>query len=78
MLQRKSLFPHVIEMNQQMGQLIGCCVYLIHDAHEWILVDIGYEETVDDIIEVIFGTCAVDWPPIDQWEKQLVEGKTPY
>jgi hydroxyacylglutathione hydrolase len=53
MLPRKPLFPHVIELNHQMGQLIGCCVYLIHDAHEWILVDIGYEETVDDIIEVI-------------------------
>ena len=24
-----------------------------------------------------FGTCAVDWPLIDQWEKELAEGKPP-
>lgn len=24
-----------------------------------------------------FGTCAVDWPLIDQWEKELAEGKLP-
>ena len=53
MLDRKLLFPHVIEVNHQLGQLIGCCVYLIFDANEWMLVDIGYEEAVDDIIEVI-------------------------
>lgn len=53
MLSRKPIFPHVIEMNHQLGQLIGCCVYLIYDDQEWILIDIGYEETVDDIIEAI-------------------------
>jgi glyoxylase-like metal-dependent hydrolase (beta-lactamase superfamily II) len=24
-----------------------------------------------------FGTCAIDWPLMDQWEKELVEGKQP-
>jgi hypothetical protein len=24
-----------------------------------------------------FGTCAIDWPLMDQWERELVEGKTP-
>jgi glyoxylase-like metal-dependent hydrolase (beta-lactamase superfamily II) len=24
-----------------------------------------------------FGTCAVDWPLIDQWERELAEGKMP-
>lgn len=53
MLQRKPIFSNVIEMNHQMGQVIGCCVYLIYDADEWILIDIGYEDTVDEIIEII-------------------------
>ena len=24
-----------------------------------------------------FGTCAIDWPLMDQWERELVDGKTP-
>lgn len=53
MQQRKPVFPHVIEMNYQAGQRIGCNVYLIYDADEWILIDIGYEETLDEIVELI-------------------------
>jgi flavorubredoxin len=25
-----------------------------------------------------FGTCAVDWPLMDEWEKELVDGKMPH
>lgn len=53
MLARRELFPHVIEMNYQTRQRLGCCVYLIHDAGEWMLIDIGYEDTAEEIIEVI-------------------------
>jgi len=53
MLGRKPIFPHVIEMNYQAGQVIGCNVYLVFDETEWILIDIGYEDTVDEIIELI-------------------------
>ena len=53
MLQRKPVFPNVIEINFQAGQVLGCNVYLVYDADEWILIDIGYEETVDEIIELI-------------------------
>jgi len=53
MLQRKPIFPNVIEMNFQAGHLIGCNVYLIFDKDEWVLIDIGYEETVDEIVELI-------------------------
>ena len=53
MLERKSIFPHVIEINNQAGHLIGCCVYLVHDQDEWVLIDIGYEESVDEIIDLI-------------------------
>jgi glyoxylase-like metal-dependent hydrolase (beta-lactamase superfamily II) len=53
MLQRKPVFPHVIEINYQAGQRLGCNVYLVFDGAEWLLIDIGYEETVDEIVELI-------------------------
>ena len=53
MQERKAIFPHVIEMNVQAGHLIGCNVYLIHDGNQWLLIDIGYEDTVDEIVELI-------------------------
>lgn len=53
MLDRHPLFPGVIEINHQAGWRIGCSVYLLFDENEWILVDIGYEENVDEIIELI-------------------------
>lgn len=53
MLERRELFPHVIEMNHQARRRFGCSVYLIFDGAEWALVDIGYEDTVDEIVEMI-------------------------
>ena len=53
MLQRKPIFPNVIEINMQAGQVFGCNVYLVYDNADWVLVDIGYSDTVDEIIEVI-------------------------
>ena len=53
MLQRKPIFPGIIELNFQAGEVLGCNVYLIFDGDEWVLIDIGYEETVDDFIELI-------------------------
>ena len=53
MLERKLIFPGVIEMNYQAGHVIGCNVYLIFDGASWVLIDIGYEETVDEIVELI-------------------------
>jgi hydroxyacylglutathione hydrolase len=53
MLERKPVFPNVIEMNCQAGHLIGCNVYLVYDGDEWILIDVGYEDTVDEIVELI-------------------------
>jgi len=53
MFTRKSIFPGVIELNFQAGEVLGCNVYLVYDADEWLLVDIGYEETVDDFVEII-------------------------
>jgi len=53
MLQPKPIFPHVIEVNHQLGHVLGCNVYLVYDQHEWVLIDIGYEEVVDEIIELV-------------------------
>jgi glyoxylase-like metal-dependent hydrolase (beta-lactamase superfamily II) len=53
MLTRRPVFPGVIEMNHQAGWRIGCNVYLVYDDRDWVLVDIGYEETVDEIVEMI-------------------------
>ena len=53
MLERKPVFPNVIELNHQAGQILGCNVYLVFDQSEWVLIDIGYEEAVDEIIELI-------------------------
>jgi glyoxylase-like metal-dependent hydrolase (beta-lactamase superfamily II) len=53
MLPRKPVFPGVIEMNYQAGERIGCNVYLVYDAEEWILIDVGFEESVDEIIQII-------------------------
>ncbi len=59
MLTRKPIFPGIIELNFQAGEVLGCNVYLVYDADQWLLIDIGYEETVDDYIELIRG---LDFP----------------
>ena len=53
MLQRKPIFPNVIEVNFQAGQVLGCNVYVVFDGDEWVMIDIGYEETVEEIIELV-------------------------
>jgi len=53
MLARKPIFPNVIEMNFQAGEVLGCNVYLVFDQGEWLLIDIGFQDTVEEIIELI-------------------------
>jgi len=53
MLARKYLFPHVIEMNYQAGHRLGVNVYLIDGGSEFLLIDIGFMDTVDEIVELI-------------------------
>ena len=53
MLDRKYLFPHVIEMNYQAGRRLGVNVYLIDGGTEFALIDIGYLDAVDEIVELI-------------------------
>lgn len=53
MKNRRELFPHVIEMNRQARRQMGCCVYLVYDEEEWALIDIGYTDTLEDIVSII-------------------------
>jgi glyoxylase-like metal-dependent hydrolase (beta-lactamase superfamily II) len=53
MMPRKYLFPHVIEMNHQAGRLLGVNVYLIDGGTEFLLIDIGYSDQTDDIIDLL-------------------------
>src|SRR4051812_6946640 len=53
MLPRKYLFPHVIEMNYQAQRRLGVNVYLIDGGSEFFLIDIGYEEVVGDVIDLL-------------------------
>src|SRR5205823_2353417 len=53
MLQRRYLFPHVIEMNYQAGRRLGVNVYLIDGGSEFALIDVGYLDAVDEIVELI-------------------------
>jgi glyoxylase-like metal-dependent hydrolase (beta-lactamase superfamily II) len=53
MRERKYLFPHVIEMNYQAGRRLGVNVYLIDGGSEFLLIDIGFIDTVSEIVELI-------------------------
>ena len=50
---RKYLFPGVIELNYQAQRKLGVTVYLLDGGSEFALLDIGYEESVDEIIDLI-------------------------
>ena len=53
MVPRKYLFPNVIELNLQAGRSFGVNLYLIDGGTEWVLIDIGEEDTLDELIELV-------------------------
>lgn len=53
MVPRREVFPNVIELNYQARRRLGCCVYLVFDGDEWALIDIGYQDTLEDIVGLI-------------------------
>src|SRR5262245_38857524 len=53
MMARKYLFPRVIEMNYQAGHRLGVNVYLIDGGSEFVLIDVGYLDHVEEIIDLI-------------------------
>ena len=59
MLRRKYLFPNVIELNLAAGRPLGVNVYLIDGGTEYALLDIGQDETLDEVIDLVRG---MDFP----------------
>jgi glyoxylase-like metal-dependent hydrolase (beta-lactamase superfamily II) len=59
MVARKYLFPNVIELNLQAGRPLGVNIYLIDGGTEWALIDVGEEDTLDEVIEIVRG---LDFP----------------
>jgi hydroxyacylglutathione hydrolase len=59
MLARKYLFPGVVELNLQAGRPLGVNIYLIDGGTEFALIDVGQEDTLDEVIELIRG---MDFP----------------
>jgi glyoxylase-like metal-dependent hydrolase (beta-lactamase superfamily II) len=53
MQQRKYIVPHVIELNYQAGRRLGVNVYLIDGGGEWALIDVGYDDAVPTIVDLI-------------------------
>jgi glyoxylase-like metal-dependent hydrolase (beta-lactamase superfamily II) len=53
MRRRKYLFPRVIELNYQAGRRLGVNVYLIDGGSEFALIDIGYLDTVTEVVDLI-------------------------
>jgi hydroxyacylglutathione hydrolase len=53
MLARKYLFPNVIELNLQAGRSFGVNLYLIDGGTEWVLIDVGQDDTLDEVIELV-------------------------
>jgi glyoxylase-like metal-dependent hydrolase (beta-lactamase superfamily II) len=59
MLARKYLFPGVIELNLQAGRPLGVNIYLIDGGTEFALVDIGQDDTLGEVIDLLRG---MDFP----------------
>lgn len=53
MIARKYLFPGVIELNLQAGRPLGVNLYLIDGGTEWALIDVGQEDILEEVIELI-------------------------
>ena len=53
MTERKYLFPGVVELNLQAGRSFGVNLYLIDGGSEWVLIDVGEEDQLDEVIELV-------------------------
>jgi len=50
---RKYLFPNVIELNLQAGRPLGVNIYLIDGGTEFVLIDVGQDDTFDEVLDLI-------------------------
>jgi glyoxylase-like metal-dependent hydrolase (beta-lactamase superfamily II) len=53
MIQRRYVFPGVLEMNYQSRRRLGVNIYLIDGGSEFALVDVGFLAELPDVLELI-------------------------
>ena len=53
MIQRRYVFPGVMEMNYQSGRRMGVNIYLIDGGTEYALIDVGFLDELPDVLELI-------------------------
>jgi hydroxyacylglutathione hydrolase len=53
MIQRRYVFPGVLEMNYQSQRRMGVNIYLIDGGTEFALIDVGFLDELADVLELI-------------------------
>jgi hydroxyacylglutathione hydrolase len=53
MIERRYLFPGVLEMNYQARRRLGVNIYLIDGGTEFALIDVGFLDELPDVLELI-------------------------
>jgi hydroxyacylglutathione hydrolase len=53
MVERRYLFPGVIEMNYQARRRLGVNIYLIDGGSEYALIDVGFLDELAEVLELI-------------------------
>ena len=53
MIERRYIFPGVIELNVQARRRLGVNIYLIDGGTEFALIDVGFLEELGDVLELI-------------------------
>ncbi len=53
MLERRYIFPGVIELNVQARRRLGVNIYLIDGGTEYALIDVGFLDELGDVLELI-------------------------
>ena len=53
MLERRYLFPGVIELNVQAKRRLGVNIYLIDGGKEYALIDVGFLDELNEVLELI-------------------------
>jgi hydroxyacylglutathione hydrolase len=53
MIQRRYVFPAVLEMNYQSQRRMGVNIYLIDGGTEFALIDVGFLDELADVLELI-------------------------
>jgi glyoxylase-like metal-dependent hydrolase (beta-lactamase superfamily II) len=65
MMQRRYVFPGVLEMNYQAQRRLGVNIYLIDGGKEFGLIDVGFLDELPDVLEMIrkldFSLSACKW-----------------